>query len=291
MNATEAAGDEARRVDEDMATTRRTKRIGSRRQTASLVAWVAALLLTGANEGHGALRTPSSRPFGPGESCTFDIAFGFVTAGEATISVEGTREYYGSTVYHLRTRARSHRFFDPFFKVRDQADSYVDVDSLYSRYYFKQVREGDYRREVEIHFDHDARIAYFPSGKETEIPRGVQDILSAFFRVRTLELRDGDEIEMPTHGDKRLYNLVVKVHGREEIDSVLGRIRCVKVQPMLRDEGLFRHEGDLFVWFTDDARRIPIRMRANVPVGAIEAELKSYVPPRDPTPSASGGQP
>jgi hypothetical protein len=167
----------------------------------------------------------------------------------------------------------------------------VDVDSLYSHYYFKQLREGDYRREVEIHFDHDANIAYFPDGKETEIPHGVHDILSAFFRVRTMELPDSLEIELPTHGDKRLYNLVVKVHGREELDSVLGRVRCVKVQPLLREEGLFRHEGDLFVWLTDDERRIPIRMQANIPVGAIEAKLKHYVPPREPDTAAPGGRP
>jgi hypothetical protein len=249
---------------------------------------LAQLAVPSGRAGANSVETPL-RPFGPGETCTFSIGYGIVTAGEATISVEDIRDYYGSSVYHLRTRARSNRFFDPFFKVRDQADSYLDVDSLYSRYYFKQMREGDYRREVEIHFDHEAGIAYFPSGKETEIPPDVQDVLSAFFRVRTLKLTDGEEIKMPTHGDRRLYDLVVKVHGRERLDTILGDVTCIKVQPVLAEEGLFKNEGDLFVWLTDDDRRIPVRMKANVPVGAIEAKLTSYVPPRETGVGVAGG--
>jgi hypothetical protein len=248
------------------------------------LAGLVALTVVSGILGGGAEARPDDAvvmPFGPGEECTFSIGYGVVTAGEATISVEGVRDYYGERVYHLRTRARSNRFFSAFFKVRDQADSYLDVDSLVSHYYFKQLREGDYRRDVEIHFDHDAGKAYFPDGREEEVPSGVQDVLSAFFRVRTMELEDGAEISIPTHGDKRMYDLIVKVHRREEIDTLFGRTRCILVQPVLREEGLFKHEGDLFVWLTDDERRIPVRMRANVPVGAIEAKLVDYEPPQE----------
>lgn len=219
-------------------------------------------------------------PFGPGEECTFSIGYGPINAGEATISVQDTLDYHGSRVLHLRTRARSNRFFDAVFKVRDQADSYLDVDRQHSRYYAKQLREGGYERDVEIHFDQDGGKAYYPDGRENDIPYGVQDILSAFFLVRALPLADGDRVALPTHGDKELYELQVVVHGREVLDTKLGKLRCIKVQPVLADEGLFKHEGDLFVWFTDDARRVPVLMRAKVPVGAIEARLSAYQSPR-----------
>lgn len=218
-------------------------------------------------------------PFGPGEECTFQIGFGIIDAGEATLTVESELEYYGSRVFHLRTRARSNRFFTAFFRVRDQADSYLDVDGMVTRYFNKHLREGDFQRDVEIHFDHDDGKAYFPDGRENEIPQGTQDVLSAFFRVRAMELNDGDEIVLPTHGDKELYDLRVIVHGREVLDTALGKIRCVKVQPMMDDEGLFKHRGDLFVWLSDDARRIPVLLQANIPVGAIEGKLTKYRPP------------
>ena len=219
-------------------------------------------------------------PFGPGEECVFRIGYGVVDAGEATLTVEDEMQYHGSRVLHLRTRARSNRFFSAFFRVRDQADSYIDADSLYSRYFNKHLREGTYQRDVEIHFDHVARKAYFPNGKENDIPAGVQDVLSAFFHVRARELPDSLRLSLPTHGDRKLYDMKVIVHGREELDTIFGRIRCVKVQPILADEGLFKQSGDLFVWLTDDARRIPVLLQANIPVGAVEGRLTKYKPPR-----------
>jgi hypothetical protein len=217
-------------------------------------------------------------PFGIGEQATFEIGYGPIKAGEATITVQDTLVYFGQKVLHVRTRARSNRFFDPFFKVRDQADSYIDADSLFTRYFAKHLREGGYERDVEIHFDQVNGIAYFPDGKSSEFPYGVHDILSAFFRVRTLDLPEGARFAMPTHGDKSIYDLEVVVVRREVRDTVLGRVPCVVVQPRIADDGLFKHQGDLFVWLTDDARRVPVLMKANVPVGAIEARLVSYRP-------------
>jgi len=241
--------------------------------------WLASIVLAAVLAGAAPTASADVLPFGVGEECTFRIGYGVISAGDATLRVESITEYYGSRVFHIRTRARSNRFFSAFFKVRDQADSYIDADSLYSRYFAKHLREGSYKRDVEIHFDHVARKAYFPDGQENDIPYGVQDVLSAFFKVRAMELVDGDEIAIPTHGDRELYDMRVRVLRRETIDTVLGSQRCVVVQPMLSDEGLFKHEGDLFVWLTDDARRIPVLMQATIPVGAIEARLTAYTPP------------
>jgi hypothetical protein len=263
------------------ATAQRPQSLGRPARCGLLPSVAAAALLCLAA---GAPRAAATVPFGPGEVCSFKIQYGPVTAGESTIEVLDRLEYDGSTVYHLRTRARSLRFFDAFFKVRDQADSFMDVDSLHTRYYGKHQREGDFRRDIEIHFNQRLHRAYFPDGKEVDTPPGVQDILSAFFKVRAMVLQPGMEFDLPTHGDTALYPLKIKIHSREIVDSVLGPVTCLVVQPVIADDGLFKHEGDLFVWFTDDARRVPIKLRARVPVGAIEAELTAYTPPANETP-------
>ena len=223
-------------------------------------------------------RTLESLPFGPGEESTFELGYGVIKAGEATISVVGSLDYFGQKVIHFRTRARSNKFFDAFYKVRDQADSYADADSLFARYFNKHLREGGYERDVEIHFDQINGVAYYPSGKESEAPRGTHDIITAFFRVRTLPLEPGEVIRMDAHGDKRLYPLQVHVLRRERIDTIFGKTDTIVVQPMITEEGLFNHQGDLFVWITDDERRVPVLMRASGPVGAIEARLTKDVP-------------
>ena len=70
--------------------------------------------------------------------------------------------------------------------------------------------------------------------------------------------------------------------GERVENTPLGTVDCLVVQPVLEDDGLFRHEGELHVWLTDDARRVPVKLRARVPVGAIEARLTSYKPPKEP---------
>ena len=217
-------------------------------------------------------------PFGIGELCTFEIGYGPIKAGTATIAVEDTLTYFGQTVFNIRTRARSNRFFDAFFKVRDQATSFVDADSLFARYHAKTIREGGYERDVEIHFDQNAGIAYEPDGDEVAFEPTIHDVLSAFFRVRTLPLPEGAVFDLPTHDEDEVYDLKIEVVRREMRDTPLGRVRCVVVQPRLGEGGLFRSEGDLFVWFTDDERRIPVLMEATVPVGAIQARLVAYEP-------------
>lgn len=220
------------------------------------------------------------RAFGPGEVATYSIDYGVINAGEGTFYVLDSIDYDGSRAYHFRTRARSNRFFSAVYRVRDQADSFMDAVTLESRYFNKRLREGDFRRDTEIHFDQEEGMAYFPDGRQNPIPPDTQDVLSAFFRVRTMDLEPGMEFDMPTHGDNEMYPLKVKVLRREEQDTkVFGRIQCLVVQPFLADDGLFKSEGDLLMWMTDDERKVPVRLRANVPVGAIEATLKSYTPP------------
>ncbi len=218
--------------------------------------------------------------FGPGEEASYSLDYGVINAGSGTFYVLPMMDYDGTLCFHLRTRARSNRFFSAIYRVRDQADSFMSVDSLRTRYFNKRLREGDFRRDTEIHFDYEALTAYFPDGKETSIAFNTQDVLSAFFKVRTMELEPGMEFELPTHGDHDMYALRVEVLRREELDTkVFGRIRCLVVQPFLDDDGLFKHKGALLIWMTDDEKKLPVLMRANIPVGAIEATLKSYKPP------------
>lgn len=215
-------------------------------------------------------------PYRLGEVCTFEIGYGPIKAGVATIAVVDTLTYFGQKAVHVRTRARSNKFFDAFFKVRDQATSYIDADSLFARYHARTIREGGYEKDFEIHFDQVDGIAYEPDGDELAFEPPIHDILSAFYRVRTLPLPNGASIDLPSHDDDKIHALRIEVVRREMRDTPLGRVRCVVVQPRLGDAGLFRSQGDLFVWFTDDARRVPVHMEATVPVGAIHARLTEY---------------
>lgn len=221
---------------------------------------------------------PVATVFGPGEKMVYSIGYGLVTAGEGTLEVVGLTTYQGHTCYHLESTANSNRFFSSFYKVRDKITSYMDVETLYARYFHKRLREGDYRKTVEISFDHEDEIAYYADGRQFDIRTGIQDVLSAIFFVRNLDLGAGDTYSLLAHSSRKSYDLKVIVHGRETVTVEAGTFDCYVVEPVLEGEGLFKHEGQITLYVTADQHRVPVLIKTKVPVGSIDVELKEYQP-------------
>jgi len=219
---------------------------------------------------------PAPTVYGPGELLVFDITYGPISAGEATLEISDVIDFNGRSCYHIESRTNSNRFFSSFYKVRDRVMSYIAVDSLYSIYFSKRLREGDFRRTVEVVFDHDAGLAHYADGKQVEVDSSVQDVLSAFYHVRNLDLVPGAVYSVPAHSSGKSYDLKVYVHGRETVKTEAGEFGCLVVEPAIEGEGLFKHEGKLTIYISDDANRLPVMIKTKVPVGTIDVELKSY---------------
>ncbi len=215
-------------------------------------------------------------PFGPGERFVFSIDYGFINAGEGVLSVLGMVDDDGHRCYEIESTARSNGFFSSFYKVRDRVISHMDAEGLFSRYFQKRLREGDYKKTVEVRFDQDAGKAVYDGGRSFDIVRGVQDVLSAFYYVRTLDLAVGHDVFFSAHSSKKTYDMRVIVLGREEVKTDLGTFDCFVVQPIMIGEGLFKQEGDLVIYLTADDRRMPVLMKTKLPVGSIAANLKEY---------------
>ena len=221
---------------------------------------------------------PAPTVFGPGEKMVFSIGYGPVNAGEAELEVVGLTTYQGHTCYELQSKANSNRFFSSFFKVRDKISSYMDVELLYSRYFHKRLREGDYKKTVEISFDHQDELAKYADGREFDIMAGIQDVLSAFYFVRNLDLGSGDTYSLLAHSSRKTYDLQVIVHGMETVTVEAGTFECYVVEPVLQGEGLFKHEGKITMYVSNDQYRVPVLIKTKVPVGSIDVELKEFRP-------------
>lgn len=219
-------------------------------------------------------------PFGPGEKMVFSIGYGMINAGEAVVEVIGLTEYQGETCYHIQSKANSNQFFSSVYKVRDKIVSYLDVDELFSRYFYKRLREGDYRKSVEISFDQENEIAHYANGNDYPTKHGVLDVLSAGYFVRTLDLIDGSVYDVPAHSSRKTYDLKVYFRGKETITVEAGTFDCFVVEPIMQGEGLFKHEGKLTIYLSDDEYRVPVLVKTKVPVGSIKVELKEFHPGR-----------
>jgi hypothetical protein len=232
--------------------------------------------------------TQSSIPsgFGPGERLIYDVDWGFINAGKTELSILDTVRVDGNLCYHLLSRTHSNAFVTTLFKVDDRVESMMDVEGHFSRGFEKHLREGDYRedrwfrinQEAGIVFQLDTTAATKYAADTLEVEFGVQDVLSALQFVRLQDFGPGDEIRVMTVDNLKPYELVVKIHRRQRVKVPAGRFDCVVVEPLLKSTGLFKSQGKLTIWFTDDERQLPVLMKSKILIGSVSARLIEYTP-------------
>ncbi|MDM7915976.1 MAG: DUF3108 domain-containing protein [Candidatus Eisenbacteria bacterium] len=241
---------------------------------------------------------PSSRMPGAspaiqvGEKLVFSVRYGILRAGQGSLEITGVEDVEGHPCYHVVSRARSSSTFDRIYRVRDIVQSWMDRDFLVSRRFARTLREGRFCADDFVACDPERRRATYPDGSVYEIPAGAHDILSAFYYVRTLRLSPGSEFWLDTHSFRKNYPVKVLVHRRERIEVPAGVFDCLVIEPMFRVPALFKHEGRLLIWLTDDERRMPVQMKSKVKIGSITAVLTSFergdIAPVEEPPAGSG---
>ncbi|MBN1893829.1 DUF3108 domain-containing protein [bacterium] len=220
-------------------------------------------------------RQMENRAFHVGEHLEFEIAFGIIKAGTATMSIPSMETVRGRPCYRILTTAQSNSFFSRLYKVRDWVESILDARGLFSWKFRKHLREGRYKADRSAEFDPVRGRVITP--KDTlPSPPYVLDVLASFYYARTRPLETGSSFDMDSFSDNKIYPLRVLVHGRERIKVPAGQFDCVVVEPVLRGEGLFKQKGKLTIWVTDDERRMPVLMKSKILVGSIDARLTAF---------------
>jgi hypothetical protein len=225
-----------------------------------------------------------------GERLVFTVRYGMIKAGTAVMEVVDRRRVGGRPAYHVVSTASSNAVFDGIYRVRDQVVSLMDEDRLYSLYFEKHLREGRYRADQQVRFDHERAVAIYHDGREAAITPGAFDVLAAFYRVRTMPLQPGQRFFLESHDNRKNYPLRVTVLRRERIETPAGVFDCLVVEPTLRSGAFFKNEGKLTIWLTEDDRRMPVLMRSKLPIGSISVELTEFRRP-SPRPSAPQAAP
>lgn len=233
------------------------------------------------------LRVIPNLAFGLGEKLVFDVNYGFITAGEATLQVAGTDTIAGRACYRIEFRVNSLPSFSWIYRVEDKYVTYVDEETIAPWKFEQHVREGSYSRDFTASFDQRRNIATTSEGKY-RIPPYVHDILSAFYFARTLDygpMKAGDQVQMFNFYKDTTYELGVRFLGRQELEVGAGTFRTVVIEPLVKEGGLIKSEGRIVIWLTDDDRKLPVRVNTKVVIGSIDTELREYAGLRGPVTS------
>lgn len=222
-------------------------------------------------------RRIENKAFGVGEKLEYSVNYGFINAGNAVMEIDTIIDIRGHKCFRITSTARSNKFFSNFYRVNDRVLSFIDVEGIYSLWFEKHLREGNFKSDRWISFHQDKNIAVTNKQDTLKVPEYVQDVLSAMYYIRTQPLEVGKSLLVDNHTDNKNYPIEVKILRKEKIKVGAGKFECFVVEPLLQEgAGVFQHKGKLTVWLTDDQYRLPILMKSKIFVGSISAELERY---------------
>lgn len=237
-------------------------------------AFVGELLPSGKN-----FRYVENEAFGFGENLEYSVGYKFITAGTGYFKIMPDPIYRnGRKCYDVRFQVKSLESLDWLYRVRDQYRTVLDVGGIFPWEFEQTIREGNYKRDSKAFFDQANNVAK-SNDKTFQIPDYVHDIVSAFYYARTMDIgsmRKDSVFYLKNFFDDTTYNLGVKIKGKQTIEVEAGTFRCVVIEPMIVEGGLFKSEGSVFVWLSDDDRKIPVKVATKIPIGFVEAKLTKY---------------
>lgn len=228
-------------------------------------------------------RMQPNSAFTYGERLDYEISYGFITAAEAFMYISPAPfNYNGRDAYEITLDVNSRSAFEHVYKVRDSYKSYIDEKGIFPWRFEQHIRESNYKKDYEETFIQESLKVYtkvnFVEDKSYNVAYYVQDLISAFYYARTLDWKDkkeGDKIIIPTFHNGKMFQLEVKFEGREDVDVEAGEFHCFVVRPMLK-EGFTTKTSDIYLYITDDDRKVPVKVKLNIVIGSIVAELVSY---------------
>jgi hypothetical protein len=236
------------------------------------------LLLTGSV----VVAAPSALP--ARESLQYTVEWRLVTAGKAHLVWSAT-PHHSNPGWQADLHLESTGLVSKLFKVNNDYVSNLESDLCASGSYLK-AEEGNRRKETRVTFDRETRKAEYLekdldkntvlNAHEIDIPACVHDVLGGLYELRTLNLQPGQKTQVAVSDGKKSVMARVEAQQREDIKTPAGTFKTIRYEAFLFNDVLYRRYGHLYVWLSDDARKLPvqIRVRLQLAIGTITLQLE-----------------
>ena len=222
--------------------------------------------------------------FQDGEWFQFRMRYGFLNASYAIATVRETT-FKDQAVYHVAATGKTTGFARWFFKIDDYFDSYFEKDIVRPIRFVRNISEGNYKRHVEIDFDHNNQSGIMhdllrKTKTEISFAPNLQDLVSTFYFLRNhfdLEgIQVGETASLHMIYDKKPFAFQFRFLGYENVKTKFGVVPCVKFRPYVEEGRIFKKESGLTLWVSSDNNRIPIKVVAELSVGSLDVDLVDF---------------
>nr|MBF0222584.1 DUF3108 domain-containing protein [Desulfobulbaceae bacterium] len=223
-----------------------------------------------------------SPPFSAGERLTFQIRWGIINAGQATLEIAQPEGDSSQDSQHFILTVKTSPAIDIFYKFRERVDSYTDSNVTKTLRY-KKVQSGRTTRDIDVAFDwQNNKVQYSNFGTPLEpidLQAGTLDPLSSLYYIRRQVTGPNILIERPVTDGKKI--VIGKVHYiKQETISINGKeYDTIMLEPELKHvKGVFEKSKNskMYIWVTNDSRKLLVKLKSKVVVGSFVAELIDY---------------
>ncbi len=216
------------------------------------------------------------------EKLEYDLTWTGIKAGNAVLEVKDNGAHI-----EIISRANSAKWVSVFYHVEDVVTSTLKKEQdngIFKGFagipynYRLKLKEGKHVRDKEVMFDQKTKKIIYTNhidkkSSEFNINEEVFDPLSSFYYVRGIPLSVGQSVFVNVFDSKKMYNLEVQVLKKESVETPLGTFKTILIKPVMKSEGIFKKKGDIFIWLSDDEKKIPVLLKTTAPVGSIKATL------------------
>jgi hypothetical protein len=217
--------------------------------------------------------------FLPGETLTYKISWSnIITAGTAVMEVKEETLPDGRKALRFIASSRSVGLVEAVYPVRDRVESLFDPQIMQSLSFNLSESHGKKKRRRSLIFNHANRTVVSRLNddppKTLPIPDPVQDALSSLFYLRMQDdFTIGKTHVINVHDSGKNWAVDVYTLAREKITTPAGEFDTIKVKTFPKYDGVFMNKGDIFIWLTDDSRKIPVLMKSTIAIGSIMSTL------------------
>ena len=230
------------------------------------------------------LYNQSFNSYKSGEFFEYKLHYGFLNASYASLELK--KEILNdSLVYRATAIGRTTGLARLFYRVDDLYEAFFPLEKVKPLKSIRDIYEGGYVRKAETVYDDKNKTATILNKITNEervikLESGYQDIISTFYFLRKhldiSKLKEGDIIFVNIFFASQNYPFKMKYLGIERIKTKFGLIECLKLKPFMEAGRVFRSNEGIDLWVTNDENRIPVKVKANLRIGTIVADLTSF---------------
>ncbi len=224
-------------------------------------------------------------PYYVGEEIKFrayhETAISKVLAGHCAMKIKELRKVAGRWAMKFRLEATSAEWYDWAFVLKDYVEGYFDIDKNQTLFLDLNKKENDYRQSKQIEFNYSERMIIERDDtngkkkyKQYVLPKEVVDAYSIVFLIRRYDLNGSNDINYNIYADGKVYALSARVEGHPEIEHHGKRVATHKVKVLTKVQGALEQRGGIFVYFTKDKFKKPIRVEGDVKIGQFVLEME-----------------